>query len=96
MPAMLSMERSDPIPAPLLEVATEMEVNAPIHTVWNHVIEFSELPSPTEPIFNRVAYPIRAEISVMAQAQATAYSRLRICRTHPPENGKSRRSYSSQ
>jgi len=64
MPAMLSMERLDPIPAPLLEVATEMEVNAPIHTVWNHVIEFSELPSPTEPIFKLgVAYPIRAEIS---------------------------------
>jgi hypothetical protein len=64
MPAMLSMEQLAPTPAPLLEVTTQMEVNAPIHTVWNHVVEFSELPQPTEPIFKLgIAYPIRAEIS---------------------------------
>lgn len=54
--------RSDP--APLFRVATRTEVDAPIETVWKHVIEFTELPPPREILFQLgIAYPIRAEIN---------------------------------
>jgi uncharacterized membrane protein YhaH (DUF805 family) len=50
-------------PPPSIKVVTAIEVAAPIHTVWNHVIEFNELPPPTETLFKLgIAYPIRAEI----------------------------------
>lgn len=43
--------------------STELEISAPIETVWKNVVEFSELPSPEEIIFKSgIAYPIKARI----------------------------------
>jgi hypothetical protein len=40
-----------------------MEVNAPVEEVWKHVVEFRELPPPSETMFKLgIAYPVRAEI----------------------------------
>ena len=63
LPLMLGTEYFRPEPPPLLEVVTAIEVNAPINTVWRNVIEFSELPPPSEYLFKfGIAYPLRAEI----------------------------------
>jgi hypothetical protein len=49
--------------APLIEVRTTVEIDAPPETVWIHVVSFGELPAPTEWIFRTgIAYPIRATI----------------------------------
>src|SRR4051812_11624572 len=48
----------------LLKVTSVAEIQAPPATVWKNVVSFSELPTPTEPIFKTgLAYPLRAEIS---------------------------------
>jgi len=63
LPLMLGTEYFRPESPPLLEVVTAIEVNAPINTVWRNVIEFSELPPPSEYLFKLgIAYPLRAEI----------------------------------
>ncbi len=63
LPLMLASEKLRPGPVPLLKVVTTIEVDAPVETVWKHVVEFSELPPPSEPLFKLgIAYPIRAEI----------------------------------
>jgi uncharacterized membrane protein YhaH (DUF805 family) len=63
VPLMFASEALRPGPAPVLEVVTGIEVNAPIENVWKHVVEFAELPPPTELLFRLgIAYPIRAEI----------------------------------
>ncbi len=50
-------------PYPLRAVATERRIEAPPSDVWNHVVQFSEIPAPTELIFRAgIAYPIRARI----------------------------------
>lgn len=47
----------------MFSVKTSILIEAPPQTVWNHVVSFSELPSPQEWIFQTgIAYPIRAEI----------------------------------
>jgi hypothetical protein len=47
----------------LLKVTTSVQVSASPAQVWRHVVEFAELPPPTEPLFRwGIAYPIRAEI----------------------------------
>lgn len=44
-------------------IITSIEINAPIEIVWKNVIEFPELPEPTEFIFKTgIAYPINATI----------------------------------
>jgi len=44
-------------------VTTRVDVAAPPETVWKHVVEFSELPPPTELLFRSgIAYPMRARI----------------------------------
>lgn len=44
-------------------ITTSIEINAPIETVWKNVVEFPELPVPTEFIFKTgIAYPINAKI----------------------------------
>jgi uncharacterized membrane protein YhaH (DUF805 family) len=49
--------------APLHEVLTVIEVDAPPERVWPNVIGFSELDPPTESFFAAgIAYPMRAEI----------------------------------
>lgn len=64
LPLMFASEMTRPSPTPLLKVVTSIEVNAPVETVWKHVVEFSELPPATEFLFKLgIAYPIRAEIT---------------------------------
>jgi len=64
LPLMFASEILRPGPPPLLKVVTSIEVNAPVQTVWKHVVEFSELPPATEFLFKLgIAYPIRAEIT---------------------------------
>jgi hypothetical protein len=47
----------------VLPVSTTVEIDAPPSTVWRNVVEFSELPAPTHPIFKLgFAYPVRATI----------------------------------
>jgi uncharacterized membrane protein YhaH (DUF805 family) len=59
---MMMQAISHPQPT-MFSVKTSIEIDAPPQTVWNHVISFSELPSPQEWIFKTgIAYPIRAEI----------------------------------
>jgi hypothetical protein len=49
--------------APLYEVATSVEVDAPPDVVWRRVVSFPDLDPPTEWIFRGgVAYPMRARI----------------------------------
>jgi hypothetical protein len=44
-------------------ITTSIEINAPIETVWKNVVEFPQLPEPTEFIFKTgIAYPINAKI----------------------------------
>jgi hypothetical protein len=44
-------------------VTTSVDITASPQTVWNHVIQFSELPPPTDLFFRAgIAYPIRARI----------------------------------
>lgn len=63
VPLMFASETSRPDPAPLLEVVTAIDVEAPPETVWKHVVEFAELPPPTELLFKLgIAYPVRAQI----------------------------------
>ena len=47
-PAMIGVERGGGGEAPLLEVKSVIEVNAPPARVWRHVVTFSELAPPTE------------------------------------------------
>lgn len=63
LPAMLGAEHLAPQPPPLLRVKTSVSVAAPPERVWKQVVEFSELPPPTEWMFRLgIAYPLRAEI----------------------------------
>lgn len=63
LPIMLGTDIIREEPAPLLNVTTGIDVAAPPHVVWKHVVSFTELPAPTESIFAMgIAYPIRAEI----------------------------------
>jgi uncharacterized membrane protein YhaH (DUF805 family) len=44
-------------------VTTTVDISAAPETVWNHVVQFSELPPPTDLFFRAgIAYPIRARI----------------------------------
>ncbi len=63
LPVMIGVERFHGEEAPLLEVKSALEVNAPPAKVWRHVVTFSELDPPTEWYFRAgIAYPLRAEI----------------------------------
>ena len=47
----------------LIEVSTSVDVDAPPPQVWKHVVSFSQIPEPTDWLFNSgIAYPIRARI----------------------------------
>jgi uncharacterized membrane protein YhaH (DUF805 family) len=63
VPLMFASDAVRTAPPPLLEVVTAVEVDAPVETVWKHVVEFAELAPPTELLFKLgIAFPIRAEI----------------------------------
>jgi uncharacterized membrane protein YhaH (DUF805 family) len=48
---------------PAREVASAIEIDAPIEVVWEHVVAFSELPEPEGWLFDTgIAYPMRARI----------------------------------
>ena len=48
---------------PLFEVRSSVEIAAPIETVWQNVVSFSDLPKPQEWYFKAgIAYPKRARI----------------------------------
>ncbi len=58
VPLMFGSEVLQPSTPPLLEVVTATEVDAPVETVWKHVVEFTELAPPTEFLFKLgIAYP---------------------------------------
>ena len=48
VPLMMGTESLRPGPPPLLQVVTAVDVEAPVECVWRHVVEFGELPPPTE------------------------------------------------
>jgi hypothetical protein len=49
--------------SPVFEVRTSLEINAPPHAVWKHVVTFAQLPEPQEWYFRTgIAYPKRARI----------------------------------
>lgn len=62
-PVLMGAEAAvDPEP-PLLEVRTEIVVNAPPDVVWPRVVSFPEIPEDREWLFRTgIAYPMRAEI----------------------------------
>ena len=50
--------------APQIAVTTSVIIQAPPERVWPHVVQFTELPPPTEWLFRLgIAYPVRATIS---------------------------------
>ncbi len=63
LPAMIGAESATHPDAPLFEVSTAVEVDAPAERVWEHVIRFDPLPAPRDWVFRTgLAYPLRAEI----------------------------------
>ena len=64
LPLLLVAENASQPPAPVFEVRTSIEIQAPPAAVWDQVVAFSELPEPQEWLFHLgIAYPIRAEIA---------------------------------
>ncbi len=63
LPAMMLLESSLRFEPPLRGVRTAVEIDAPPERVWENVVSFAELPTPTERLFQTgIAYPLRAEI----------------------------------
>ena len=62
-PFLMGTEALKPLQAPILQVTTQMEINAPPEIVWQSLISFPTLPPPTEwPFRVGIAYPIRATL----------------------------------
>jgi hypothetical protein len=63
LPALTAAEAAAPKEPPLLEVRTEVDIDAPPERVWRQVISFPDLPPADEWLFRAgVACPLRAEI----------------------------------
>jgi uncharacterized membrane protein YhaH (DUF805 family) len=63
LPILMTVEGAGRPEPPLYAVTTGVDVSAPPSAVWKHVVEFSELPEPTEWLFRSgIAYPVRARI----------------------------------
>ncbi len=63
LPGLLGAESLSPLDVPRFAVRTAINIQAPSKEVWRHVVEFSELPSPTEWWFRLgIAYPTQAVI----------------------------------
>ena len=59
----LAVVETEPVPAPLHEVVSVVEIDAPPEVAWKHVVSFSELTAPPAWLFRLgVAYPRRARI----------------------------------
>src|SRR3990172_9579234 len=64
LPAFLLLEHGNSHESALFRVSTSVFIEAPAEEVWSNVVAFSELPPPTERLFQTgIAYPMRAEIS---------------------------------
>jgi hypothetical protein len=62
LPGVAAVETS-PVPSPLHEVVSVIEIDAPPEIVWTHVVSFSDLTAPPAWLFRLgVAYPRRARI----------------------------------
>jgi len=60
VPFLMGTEALKPQQPPLLQVTTQMEINAPPERVWQFLTSFPTLPPPTEwPFRVGIAYPIR-------------------------------------
>ena len=63
MPGLILLEHVLDETPPLYEVKTSVVIKSDPTTVWSHVISFSPLAPPAEPMFKTgIAYPIRADI----------------------------------
>jgi hypothetical protein len=63
IPGLMGAEYAMNPQPPVIKTTTSLNIQAPPDVVWNHVVSFSELPTPTELIFHTgLAYPIRARI----------------------------------
>lgn len=63
LPLMTGMESLGHGEAPLFEVHTSLDIQAPPEKVWKNVVAFSEIPPPHEFLFKiGIAYPVRARI----------------------------------
>lgn len=63
VPLLMLMETNDRARPTLVPVRTIVEIDAPPAQVWQHVVTFSELPTPQSWLFRLgIAYPMRAEI----------------------------------
>jgi hypothetical protein len=63
VPLMMSADALKSQQAPLLQVSTQIEINAPPQTVWRYLSSFPALPAPTEwPFRIGIAYPIRSTL----------------------------------
>src|SRR5262249_45933342 len=62
-PLLMGAEAAVPRQAPVYEVHTAVEIDAPPATVWRNVVSFRQLPPPDDWAFHTgIAYPVRAEI----------------------------------
>ena len=62
-PLLMGAEAAMPRQAPIYEVRTAVEIDAPPETVWRNVVSFRQLPPPDDWLFRTgIAYPVRAEI----------------------------------
>jgi hypothetical protein len=62
-PFLMAAEQANPAEAPLLEVTTSVEIEAPPEVVWAQVVAFSEMAPPEELLFRLgIAYPMRATL----------------------------------
>jgi uncharacterized membrane protein YhaH (DUF805 family) len=63
VPFLLGTEALKPQQPPILEVTTQIEINAPAETVWLFLTSFPTLPPPTEwPFRIGIAYPVRSTL----------------------------------
>lgn len=63
LPLLIGAEVRGPETPPLIPVRTAVEIAAPPDVVWEHVVEFAELPPPEDWVFRTgIAYPMRATI----------------------------------
>jgi len=63
VPFLMGTVALKPQQPPLLQVTTQMEINAPPEKVWQFLISFTALPPPTEwPFRVGIAYPIRSTL----------------------------------
>jgi hypothetical protein len=63
VPFLMGTEALKPQPPPLLQVTTQIEINAPPEAVWQFLTSFPPLPPPTEwPFRVGIAYPIQSTL----------------------------------